>query len=272
MKKLLSILFLFVFSLLNAQERKVYEYQRLRFGVEAGFENIFGSNVKPDAIRESQSYYRYGSYHDYYYDCGFLYNEQVFMRYYFGVKSEYSLNHRFAVAAGLRFGFGGNSLTSDRDNFLWRVSNTETSSNYLRIKNITQNVYNIGIPLEFKIFTSKSDVIVRHYFKIGTVFNFALAQDVSVDFADKEMNKYLSEIKNQFERPNNFNGQFVLGMGLKIGRMSNPFGSIEMQVPVQYGNNTRLNSLFKTENQAGIGIQANIIIPAGKQKLNYTYR
>jgi hypothetical protein len=272
---LISFLFLqnFAFAQRASGEAKTYEYPRLRIGVEAGVESIFGSNVKPDAIRESQSYYRYGydGYRDYYYDCGYLYNQSSFDRIYFGIKPEYSLNHNFAVSAGLRFGFGGNSLTSDRDNFLWRVSETETSTNYLRIKSITQNVYNLGIPLEFKIFPNKSDIFWRLYGTVGMLFNFAFAEDVSVNFIDEKMNKYLPEVKNQFEKPDFFNGQFVLGFGMKIGRMRNPFGTVEFQMPYQLSDRTRFNSLFEMESIVGVCLKTTIYIPVGKQQLSYIY-
>jgi hypothetical protein len=269
MKKLLLpfILCLLLPGMLSGQ--RIYEFPRLRIGFEAGFENFFGSNIKPSAIREQQSHYHHSD--DYYYDCGYLYNEPAFTRYYFGVKPEYSLNHNFAVAAGLRFSFGDNALVSDRNNFLWVISNSETASNMVRIKDINQKVYNIGIPLELKIYPNKSDIFARLYGKVGAVFNFAFAQDVSVSFADKSMNKYLPEIESHFEKPSLFNGQFILGFGMKFGRMKQPFGNIEMIIPIQFSAKTRLNSLFEMNDAVGIGVQTTLYIPAGKKKLSYTY-
>ena len=269
MRRLSFIPFLLVFSFLNAQELKTYEYQRLRLGVEAGVESFFGKNVKPSAIRESQSYYFYDEFS---YQYGFVYRDQDFTRYYFGVKPEYSLNHRFAVATGLRFSFGKSSLSADRDNFLWKVEESETSSNYARINGVSQNVYNIGIPLELKFFTAKSDLMVRQYFKVGGAFNFAFVQDISVAFANRNMEKYTSTVRNQFENPDFFNGQMVFAVGLKFGRMTNPFGSVEIQIPIQFSGKTRLNSLFKLEDNVGSALQATLYIPVGKKTLSYQYR
>ena len=263
MRTFLSLLCLMLPALASSQ--KVYEYSRLRLGVEAGFENFFGSNVKPPAIRESQSYYRY-RYNDYYYDCGYLYNEPVFTRFYFGIKPEYSINHRLAVSAGLRFSYGESSLTSDRDYFLWKINETETTTNYLSITSIRQNVHCIGIPFEWKFFTYGRDVFVRHYFKTGVVLNFAFAQDVLVHFSNNEMAKYLPEIKKQFEAPNSFYGHLILATGLKIGRMKNPFGSVEIQVPIHFTEKTNLSSLFKADVPVGIGIQTTFYLPFGKEK------
>ena len=271
MKKSSFFLFFLLFSNLISAQR-IYEYSRLHIGVEAGLESSFGSNVKPSAIRESQSYYQYGEYYnDYYYGCGYMYNEPAFTRYYFGIKPEYSLNAHLAVAAGLRFSFGENSLTSDRDNFLWKINETETTSNYIKIRDITQNIYTVGIPLEMKIYPDKSDMLWRVYGKVGAVFNLAFASDVLVDFSNAAMNKYLPDVQNQFEKPSLFNGQFVLGFGLKIGKMNSPFGNIEIQIPIHFTDKQRLGSLFEINNAVGVGMQASIFIPVGKQKLSYEY-
>ena len=264
-KRLLFIPFLLVFSFLNAQELETYEYQRLRLGIEAGIENIFGENVKPSAIRESQPYYRYDEY-------GFIYdNQKDFTRFYLGVKPEYSLNLWFAVAAGLRFSFGRSSLSPDRGNFLWKVEEEEMCSNYVRVNKVSQNVYNIGVPVELKLFTSRSDVLVRQYFKLGAVFNFAFASDISVDFADEKMEKYTSTVRDQFEKPDFFNGAMVFGVGLKFGRMTNPFGSVEFQIPVQFSDKTRFNSLFVGD-VVGVALQTNFYIPLGNKTLSYQYK
>ena len=273
MKKLFLPLILFFLLPYFGSAQRIYEYPRLRIGVDFGFENTFGSNVKPSNIRESQSYYRYGDgyYNNYYYNCGYMYNEPAFTRYYLGVKPEYSLNSHFAVAAGLRFSYGESSLTSDRDNFLWRISETETSSNYIRIKSISQNIYGFGIPLEMKIYPNKSDVLCRVYAKVGMAFNFGFASDILVDFVNEEMDKYLPEIESQFEKPDVFDGQFLLGLGMKIGRSKNPFGNIEFQVPIHFKEKQQLSSLFKTDNVAAVCLQATFFIPVGKQKFSYEY-
>ena len=268
---LLPLVFLLLSYLASAQ--KSYDYSRLRIGFDVGMESSFGSNVKPSAIRESQSYYQYGDYHpgDDYYGCGFMFNEPVFTRYYFGIKPEYSLNRHFAVAAGLRFSFGKSSLTSDRDHLLWKIDETETGSNFLRIKSIAQNIYGVSLPLELKIYPNRSDIICRFYGKIGMVLNFAFASDISVDFVNEAMNRYLHDVQNQFEKIDSFGGQLVLGFGLKIGRSNRPFGNIEFQMPVHFNEKQRLGSLFEISGPVAVGIQTTFFIPVGKKKLSYAY-
>ncbi|MDR0507755.1 MAG: hypothetical protein LBH32_13200 [Dysgonamonadaceae bacterium] len=273
MKNVFFILFLAFCALANAQELQTYEYNRLRIGFEAGLESFFGSNIKPANIRESQSYYRGDYYYDDYYGCGYLYIDPNFTRFYIGVKPEYSLGISWAVAAGARFSFGNSTLSSDRDYFLWNIAETDNSVNYVRINKLNQNVYNIGIPLEVKYFTGvRRDYFVRQYFKAGFVLNYTFADDVSVDFVDARMNKYADDVRNQFDKPNNFNGQFILGIGLKIGRMRNPLGTVEFYISNHLSDNMRLSSLFKMNEGIGIGLQTTFYLPVGKQKLSYQYR
>jgi len=256
---------------LSQVSEKIYEFPRYRIGVEAGFESYFGSNKKPSAIRESQSYYRY-EYDDYYYGGGYLYNEPVFTKYYFGVKPEFSLNLNFAVSAGFRFGFGESSLKSDRDFFLWRIEESNSHTNYVRVKDIRQKVYNFSFPVELTLYPNKSDIIVRFYGKLSAVLNIAFADDVSVKLVNSEMNKYLPEIENYFEKPDLFYWQFVPAIGIKVGRMKKPFGRIEFQLPILVSDKKQLNSLFKNNDIFGFNLQAIIFIPFGTEKLSYNYR
>jgi hypothetical protein len=269
MRKLL-LFFLMMMPILASSQERIYEFPRLRIGIEAGFENQFGSNIKPSAIRESQSFYRY-EYSDYYYDCGFLYNEPAFARYYFGIKPEYSLSLNFAISAGLRIAYGKSSLTADKEYFLWKVNETESSANYLRIKEVNQSVFNIGVPLYLLLYPNKSDIWGRVYGKVGVVLNFTMASDISVNFVNNQMNKYSNDIKNQFDDPTFLYGQVVFSWGLKLGRMRNPYGSMEFQLPINFNNKTRLNSLYKLDSAVGVGVQTTLYIPSGKNKLSYTY-
>lgn len=267
MKKIIAVLFTVFLTAFGSAAQDTCGYQRLRMGVETGFERFFGSNLKPPALRESQHYYdNYGNYNDY----GNLRDLRYFTRYYVGVKSEYSLNHFLSIAGGLRFSCCWSEFASDRNNFLWRVENAETVSNYVRVSRINQNVYSVGIPLELKIYFKQKDALIRWYYKAGLVFNLAFAPDVSVEFADKAMNKYEREVKRGFNKPDLFSAQVVLiGFGLKIGKNANPFGTIEYQIPLQFSDKTRLGSLFKMRDPVGVGLQATIYFPAGKKRLNY---
>jgi hypothetical protein len=254
------------------KEKRTHEFSRLRFGVDLGVEMFNGATSKHSNIRENQSYYSDPYYDDMYY-CGYMYDSYNYTRYNLGVKSEYSLNHRIAAAAGLRFSVNKSKLGSDRNYFLWKTEENNTATNYVRINEIAQNNYYAGFPFELKFFPGKSDMFIRQYLKAGMLFNFLLATRNTVSFTDKSMEKYNDKIKEQIGKPSFLSGYFYLGLGVKVGRMNHPFGSIEVQLPLRMFKNKKLAS-FIEEPETGFGLQTTIYIPAGKagkKKLSYTY-
>jgi hypothetical protein len=199
MKKIKLFVMLLAFPLsLWAQEdeKRTHEFSRLRFGADVGVEMFNGATSKHSNIRENQSYYVDPYYDDMYY-CGYMYDSYNYTRYNFGVKSEYSLNNRIAAAAGLRFSVNTSKLGSDRNYFLWKTEENNTTTNYVRISEIAQNNYYAGFPFELKFFPGKSDMFIRQYLKAGMLFNFLLASRNTVSFTDKSMEKYNDRIKEQ---------------------------------------------------------------------------
>ena len=272
MKKTVVILsfICLLLSQIRAQEQITVTMPRLRLGIEAGIDGLFGERDKPAMIRENQSSYYYYDY-DYDYYCGFIPDEQDFFVVYIGVKPEYSVSKRFAVAAGVRFSFSQANLNSDKDYFLWRINETGTSTNYIKIKDISQKNYYIGIPLELKFFPREKDYPVRHYFAVGGALNFLAASDNDVSFQNATMKKYDSEVSKQIGKPNSFYGNLYGGFGLKIGNTSHPFGHIEFHLPVCMFAKDKLNSFIKGSGVFGFGVQMTLQIPMfSKHQLVYT--
>ena len=185
MKKITFILFLILLFGFKVQAQEIEDVYidisvpRWRIGVEAGVDALFGSINKPSQIRENKSYYFDN---DYDFHCGFVINITKSNLYYFGVKSEYMIKKRLAVAAGLRFSINKSTINSDRDYFLWKIEETETSANYLKIKNLSQANYYLGLPIELKFFPREKDYAVRQYFIFGTSFNFLVLSKNNIDF------------------------------------------------------------------------------------------
>jgi hypothetical protein len=281
MKKLKLILagvLLFASSLVSAQET-VFSMPRFRLGIEAGVMNAFYTETnKPAGLRENQAYYYdydHGYLDDYLddYYCGFIFRGQDYNLYYVGLKPEYSLNERFAVAAGLRFSFNTSELNSDRDYFLWKTSESGMNTNYVKVKNVSQRNLFIGLPLELKIFPRKRDYLVRHYFVFGTAMSVLINSRNEITFQNENMEKHNSLISGQLGKPNSFQGHAYFGFGLKIGRTSHPFGNIEVHLPVIIFNNDRLSSFTKAKDAAGIAIQTTLQIPLLKNhKIQYTVK
>ena len=252
---------------IQAQEQQTLTMPRLRLGVEAGVDFLNGTMNKPPQIRESRSYYSDG---DYDFHCGFVlpsYNQSFF---YVGVKPEYSLSKRFVVSSGLRFFAYKSVLKSDKDYFLWKISEENLNTNYVKIENISQKNYCVGIPLEIRFFPNEKDYPVRVYFVFGTALNFVVSSKEEVVFANPLMEKYSSDVLSQVGDPIFFHGLLYAGVGLKFGRMGHPFGRIELHIPsLAYGKNDSKN--FVDMSSFGVGLQTCLLIPiAKKHQLTYT--
>jgi len=270
MKKITTIFyflfFVFCFLQLNAQEQIIINYPRFRIGLEVGVDAFFGKINKPEMIRENQSYY-YDE--DIFFFSGFVDNYKTHNFLYLGIKPEYTLSKRFAVSVGVRFVYNKLKLNADQDCFLWKISETETKTDYVRIKNITQNNYYIGIPLQIKFFPNEKDYFVRHYFVFGTALNFLIASPISVTFKDKKMDVYASQVLNQIGKPSIFQGYLYGGIGLKIGNSKYPFGVIEFHLNYMYGKNNE-KALANNKNKFGLGVQTTLQIPTAR-KHQFTY-
>jgi hypothetical protein len=254
--------------LVSAQE-EVISMPRFRLGIEAGIMSVpYASTNKPANIRENRSYSYYSYDYDYY--CGFLPDGQDFTLYYFGLKFEYALTKKLAVAAGLRLSFNPSSLDSDRDYFLWKTTEDEINTNYVKITDISQKNIFVGIPLEVKVFPREIDYFVRHYFIFGTTLNFLVSSKNEISYGNNRMEKYNTLISGQIGKPNAFHGYLYAGFGLKIGRSNHPFGNIEVHLPVYVFDNKRLSSFAKARETVGIGIRTILQIPLFKNhQFNY---
>jgi hypothetical protein len=253
---------------IQAQDTIICEVPRFRIGIEAGIHGCFDGGInKPDMIRENKSYYQD---EDYDYHCGFIFPEQDFGFFSFGIKAEYTLSKRFVMATGVRFSFFEAKLVSDRNYFLWKISETETGMNCAKINSISQKNYYIGIPLEIKFFPRERDYFGRQYFIFGTTFNFLVASNHAVTFINEKMNKYTSNVLEQIGTPTFFHANIYWGVGLKLGKPKYPFGTIEALFPMftierpQEGSFVRMGIV-------GFGFKTTLLIPTiRKHQLIYT--
>ena len=270
MKKTILLIFSIFPLVALSQNVKTYEYQRFRLGIEAGAGFLSGRTVKPDAIRENRSYYYEGYYyHDDYY-CGYVYNDQTTPHYYVGIKPEFSITNSVSIAAGMRLLGSSYTLNSDRGYFLWKVSEKDLTTHYVRVKDVTQNNFYVGIPVEMTVYTYKRDVIVRHFFRGGLVFNYLLVSTTTPHFENATMNKYAKKVKNDIKKPPLFTPTAFIGTGLKFGRMKRPFGSVEIRIPFVLSENTSFSSFAKSS--VGFEFQTSFYIPMGEKKLSYTHK
>ena len=259
---------------IQAQEKTA----QFHLGLETGFNVFTGQTNKPDMIRENRSLYNYyKNYDNYddYGDYGYIYDFQNVFFTHFGVKPEFRLSkyNRFTGAMGIRYSMSISTLNSDGSYFFWKINETETSANYVRIKSITKKNHYIGIPLEIRFFPRKKESFVRHYFVFGKSFNFLIASENDISFVDIEMGKYTSNVKEYLEKPRLFQGNISAGVGLKIGKTNRPHIRVEFYLPaVAYGKG-KINSFSKSSVLAGMGMFASLQIPIlySKEQSTITY-
>jgi hypothetical protein len=270
MKKIIILLMLFVLLIakIQAQEEFIYEIPRLHLGIEIGVNPLFGTLNSLAQIRQSQAYYRDTDY-DYY--CGFVSPQyQEVTAFSFGIKPEYLLKKRLALATGIRLHFCNSLLYSDRDCFLWKISETETSTNYVKIQNISQKNFYLELPLEVRLFPREKDYIVRHYFVFGAGFNFLVASISNIEFQNPKMEKYASKVLEYVGPPNFFQASVYAGIGLKFSRMRYPFGNIEIHFPTLTFFKAKQGSFVETS-VLSIRFFTTLNIPVNrKQQLTYT--
>jgi hypothetical protein len=188
----------------------------------------------------------------------------------FGIKPEYLIQKRLALATGIRFVYCKSYLYSDRDFFLWKISETETSTNLVKIRNISQRNLYLELPFEVRLFPREKDYIVRHYFVFGTAFTFLVSSSGNVEFQNPNMQKYTSKVLEYIGPPNFFQGTIYAGFGLKFGRMRYPFGNIEIHFPALTFCKAKQNS-FTDISVVGIRFFTTLNIPVNrKQQLTYT--
>lgn len=264
MKKKITIIFclvLLLFTQIQAQD--TITLPRFRIGVETGIQISYVETNKPEMIRESQSYY---SDYGYNYNCGFIPSGQDYFFYYGGLKLEYLLSKRFAFTGGVRFSYNKLVYDSDNEYFLWKISETETQTNLIKIKDISQKSYYVGVPLSVRFFTLEKDYFVRQYFVAGTVLNFMVNSTQDVSFVNSSMGKYKSQVLREVETLAIFQGQLFAGVGLKIGKMGYPVGNIEVHFPVIMFSEKKAKSLIENTSGLGIEFQTTLQIPVNNKK------
>lgn len=232
-----------------------------RIGIELGTHYISYDRIIPDQVRAiAQGHsYRY-SYSSSYYSANRWGSGNIGVTY-VSIKPEYLLTERLSLSSGIRFSFYNDMLTDNRNYFLWELPGDANTANYLSVKNIEQFVYTLGLPVEFRFSPRRVDGIVRQYFVVGGLFNFATFTKTRVNMLNPSMNRYEEQVKEQLPRPTHFSNHFYAGIGLKIGKINRPFVNIEVQFPMFSFSNSVVSSFANNSNVGVIGISASFKVP-----------
>ncbi len=232
------------------------------WGMEAGGIGYFSNAKEKDYIRKefSQTYYfnnsddAPSSYYAVY--AGFKYERLI-------------KQDRIGLMTGLRVTKShsdrkGNDSWLNSNDFFYVVYRSEnTLTEYLKVKEISQDTYYMGLPLEAR-YLLFSPRFFRLYFKLGVQLNFRVSSSNDFVFVDRDMEIYQKELSDRIGEPNVFSSSFYGGVGMRFGEDSNPAVSIELTLPAFTDN----NSSTLSSPTVGVGAQINIQIPYSNNSKN----
>ncbi|MDR1380516.1 MAG: hypothetical protein LBJ47_03450 [Tannerella sp.] len=231
--------------------------RNIKIGIEFGANEYWGETVSSDRIRGNNSV----SYSDrYYYDdyYGLYKSSQKMNVSYVGAKSEiFFLRNRLGIAAGLRVSKYSAAMRINNDYVLWVLDRNDLVTDYVKIRNLEQNSYYLGVPLELRFFPNRRELPFQLYFKIGAVLNCRVATVNQVDFVNNAMERYEDEVDRQMANPSTFSAYIYPAIGFKISR----YPWINMEVHL---GNVMLQTYSFVETDAGLGFQFSVQIPLGK--------
>lgn len=255
--KIKSILLICVLSCFQVNILLAQDESQKFLDVETGMIFFDGNMSNMDYVRGTISYYYPG------YSTNSL--KSFSYKSFAGVKGEItSVNKKFGLLAGVRY----SRITSlVKNNTYWNTSSDyfyclykqdSTNTEYLKVKNISQNSDYVSIPVEIRVFAMRRTFPVSVFFKLGAELNYLIQSQTNVDFYDNTMNQYESDIADKVDKPRSSYAAFYTGLGLKVGRDLKPTISVEANVPFLISTK---NSLGLIDPDLGGGFQINVQIP-----------
>lgn len=149
-----------------------------------------------------------------------------------GVKAEnIFFQHRLGLSVGLRYtalfsSISRNSFFPGHFYLLHRQEGTTTE--YLRLRVLEENLHCVGIPLEARFYINPK----RRWFLIaGGEASYRVARKVRVEFRDPDMKIYTEDVKSLLRGTSSYFTSFYMGAGVRLGR-KRPRWALEFDVPL----------------------------------------
>ena len=181
---------------------------------------------------------------------------ELFMRF-AGIKLEkITSNEKFGFATGVRF-TGLESRIYKRgfpQYFFLLHRQTGTTTEYLKVRELKEISYYIGIPLEVRMYTNKHRRY-RLFFTAGAEWNVQLRTKTDVEFDDPAMSIYESDVREIAGDSNPWYASFYIGAGLILGR-ERPRFTLGLSAPLVI---TKTLSSLNVPTE-GVGIQIQYLI------------
>jgi hypothetical protein len=188
----------------------------------------------------------------------------LFYKNYYGLKYEKRfMANKISWSSGIRYTRTDASIGKDTywssktDYFYFLFDQLGTTTEFLRVKSITQLSHYIGVPIELRIYPYE-DRKVQLYYKIAMDFNILLGSKTRFEFHDRLMEPNSDRAAALVEDPWKFYATALLAVGLKIGDSSKPGVNIEACIPstvLHSSNNSFIDPIY------GAGLQINVRFP-----------
>jgi hypothetical protein len=180
-----------------------------------------------------------------------------------GIEAEYYFyNNRFGLSTGLRYTRLNSNYDGGAKGFYVLLSESGTTTEYLKTKYIEQKCDYVGIPIELRYFVHERSYFFNMYGKIGFDFNFRMSDNMDVAFVRSQMDIYKDEIASKFNKPNLFYSSFNIGAGISLGEIGKTTFNLEMYIPVPITPNA--SSVLKPI--TGVGAFFTVQIPLKNSK------
>jgi len=178
----------------------------------------------------------------------------------------YIVHNRLGLSTGVIVSRLHTNYKTNKGFFYWDFASNGTTTDFLRIRDFSQNTYYAGVPIEAKFFPRRSERIMNLYFKLGYSLNFRIGSDFAVTFNNSAMDKYREGVKKQLPVANSVFSNLYGCMGFKIGKLNAKFPQVNVEFRALDLVLSRNFAFFvpNPDSTAGIGFQLSVQFPLNK--------
>ncbi len=255
-----SVIFVLLLTTIQVQGQK-RELPKFSIGIDVGAGNFVGEIDKQWDIRQDVGTNYYG---DSYYQNSVSGDMAYF---HVGIKSEYALNSKWSVLAGLNYKQLYSDIYNDgRKSFFYlRYTQDGEVSEFFRIRSIEEYNHYLSMPLEVKYTAFHAIDWVTIHGKLGVDLGVLLQSEKGIDFKSESMNSYEDEVFEKMIKHdvNSFLASYYAAIGLSLFPTHKMIFNVNLLLPAGLlGTNqsTLINPFSYT------GVQCSIQISLSKKE------
>lgn len=257
-----SVIFVFLLTTIQVQGQKV-ALPKFSVGVDVGTGTFVGEVDKQWYIRQDIGASYYGDY----YHQNSIYGDMSY--FHVGIKSEYALNDKCSVLAGLKYKRIYSDIQHDgRRNFFYlRYVQDESDLEFFRVRSIKEYNHYLSMPLEVKYVPLHISGWFAFYGKLGVDLGMLIQSEKGINFKSESMYSYEDEVLEKMIKhdANSFFSSYYAAIGFSFFPTHKVTCSVDVFLPA---------GLFTSHQSSLIdpfsygGVQCFIQIPLSKIEKN----